>query len=187
MNSRPLCYQYSDQVDDVITPSHLIHGRRIFNLNVDDLIINENSVSLTRRLKHLQTVIVQMKNRWENEYLTELREYHRCKNNIPEKQAKVGDVVLVEEKKMPRVRWRLGIITSLFKSKDDHIRGCRLRVSDKGRISEIQRPVNHLFYFEVSSPPTTENSEILTLPAEQTILSHLLLVENEEMLLLLEK
>ena len=67
---------------------------------------------------------------------------------------------------MPRVRWRLGIITSLFKSKDDHIRGCRLRVSDKGRISEIQRPVNHLFYFEVSSPPTTENSEILTLPAD---------------------
>ena len=151
MNSRPLCYQYSDQLDDVITPSHLLHGRRIFNWHSNESISDETTYTLTNRLKHLQTVIDHMKNRWRHEYLTELREYHRCKNKVPEKQAMVGDVVLVEDKKIPRVKWRMGIITHLILSKDGYIRGCKLKVSDKGRISVIQRPVNHLYYFEVSS------------------------------------
>ena len=34
LNSRPLCYIYDDEIDDVITPSHLMHGRRILQSHV---------------------------------------------------------------------------------------------------------------------------------------------------------
>ena len=69
---------------------------------------------------------------------------------------KTGDIVLVEDKKLPRVRWRLGLVTDLFKGEDGLIRGCKLRVTDKkGSFSYLQRPINQLCHFEVNAvtPP----------------------------------
>ena len=31
INSRPLCYIYTDEVDEVLTPSHLFMGRRLIS------------------------------------------------------------------------------------------------------------------------------------------------------------
>ena len=59
-----------------------------------------------------------IRNRWNHEYLTELREHHRCNQPEPTKQVRVGDVVLIEEKKLLRVRWKLGIVSELIRSKD---------------------------------------------------------------------
>ena len=33
MNSRPLCYNYSDDIEEVITPSHLMYGRRLMSFH----------------------------------------------------------------------------------------------------------------------------------------------------------
>ena len=59
---------------------------------------------------------------------------------------------MVEDKGTPRVKWRLGLVLSLRKSSDGFVRGCRVKVSD-GRKNSIvlQRPINQLSYFEVSS------------------------------------
>ena len=47
MNSRPLCYQYSDEIDDVITPSHLMHGRRMrTDLQVEEITVEETDITL---------------------------------------------------------------------------------------------------------------------------------------------
>ena len=89
---------------------------------------------------------------WKKEYLTELREYQRCNNRLPAKQVKIGDVVLISDDKIPRCRWRLGKVEELLKSKDGRVRGCKLRVHcDKKKIAYLNRPVNKLCYFEVSS------------------------------------
>ena len=64
----------------------------------------------------------------------------------------MGDVVLIEDKMLPKIRWRLGVVSSLLPSKDGYVRGCKLRVHDgKGGHSYLKRPVNQLCHFEVNS------------------------------------
>ena len=151
INSRPVCYVYSDEVGEVLTPSHLINGRRIKTEPQNDVIISETNGTLSKRLLHLERLIEHFYKRWKFEYLTELREYQSCNNAAPTKSIQVGDVVLIEDKKLPRSRWRLGLVTNLLQSKDGYVRGCRLRVSDGKNTIFLQRPINQLCYFEVKS------------------------------------
>ena len=154
INSRPLCYQYSSCTDDVLTPSHLMLGRRL--LSREDKSVFTELIStpenINRQVNYLNSLIDHFEGRWKHEYLTEFREFQRCNNQIPANQVKVGDVVLIEDKNLPRSRWRLGLVTNLIESKDKFIRGCRLRVCKKnGKTSYLNRPVNKLCYFEVHS------------------------------------
>ena len=90
--------------------------------------------------------------RWRKEYLTELREFQRNNDRLPAKQLKIGDIVLIEEEGLPRSRWRMGKVQELISSKDGYVRGCKLRVHNQNRkVSYLNRPVNKLCYFEVSS------------------------------------
>ena len=65
LNARPVMYVYSEQMEDILTPSHLIMGRRILNLLdfneqcQEDNIIDQQM--LTRRMKYLCTLL---KNYW---------------------------------------------------------------------------------------------------------------------------
>ena len=154
INCRPLCYLYSDDIEEVLTPSHLLTGRRLLSraiLPTDD-VPNETVESLSNRAKYLHTLIVHYENRWKKEYLTELREFQKNKDRLPARQVEIGDVVLIEEEGLPRCRWRLGKVHELLRSRDGFVRGVKLRVHNPNRkVSFINRPVNKLCYFEVSS------------------------------------
>ena len=117
-------------------------------------VVEENTSSLGKRLVHLENLIEHFQRRWKSEYLAELREHQRCKNESPSKRIKVGDVVLIEDKKISKSRWRLGLVTSLIEGKDGFVRGCKLRVRDRakefGTIC-LQRPTNQLCYLEINS------------------------------------
>ena len=41
-NSRPLCYVYNDSIEEAITPSHLLLGRRVLTKLDSDF--NENNI-----------------------------------------------------------------------------------------------------------------------------------------------
>lgn len=154
INCRPLCYMYSDDINEVLTPSHLMIGRRLMTENriLPNEIYEETEKTLKSRYKYLRTLVDNYERCWKKEYLTELREYQRCNNRLPAKQVKIGDVVLISDDKIPRCRWRLGKVEELLKSKDGRVRGCKLRVHcDKKKIAYLNRPVNKLCYFEVSS------------------------------------
>ena len=66
LNSRPLTYVSTEDLEEPLTPSHLICGYR-----VPDVSISEDD-DLTRRAR--QT----LDRRWKREYLLELREHHHC-------------------------------------------------------------------------------------------------------------
>ena len=154
INCRPLCYQYSDDVDDMLTPSHLITGRRLLSRcnSVPLDVYDENEKTLKNRAMYLRTLLDHYEKRWRKEYLTELREFQRSNDRLPAKQLKIGDIVLIEEEGLPRSRWRMGKVQELFTSKDGYVRGCKLRVHNQNRkVSYLNRPVNKLCYFEVSS------------------------------------
>ncbi len=66
LNSRPLLYE-GDEIDEPLTPSHLVIGRRLLDkpsLDFDQEDLNDN-VSLTQRAKYLSRVLEHTKNRFQ--------------------------------------------------------------------------------------------------------------------------
>ncbi len=84
INSRPLSYLSPGGVEEPLTPSHLLVGRRLLNLpdhlgcsnDLEDEEFSTDSSTLSRRMKHLNTTLNHFWNRWRSEYLSELRETH---------------------------------------------------------------------------------------------------------------
>ena len=56
INSRRLTFVYSDDLEEPLTPEHLLHGRRILSLpEVTDVTVQElNRENMTRRAKYFQ-------------------------------------------------------------------------------------------------------------------------------------
>ena len=85
INSRPLYYVSPDDLEEPLTPSHLLVGRRLLSLpdnlcyyrDVDDDDFEVNPSCLNKRLKYLNNILNQFWRRWRTEYLLELRESHR--------------------------------------------------------------------------------------------------------------
>ena len=105
INSRPLSYISAEDVDEPLTPSHLLIGRRLLNLpdyiwyqenREEDEDISINHGCLTRRMRYLNNTLDHFWKRWKTEYLTELRESHRQTKKVPKQVITIGDIVLVQ-------------------------------------------------------------------------------------------
>ena len=83
LNSRPLTYVSSEDVEEPLTPSHLLVGYQI--LTLPDLSISDDPdyspEGLTRRMSHLSRTLQHFWNCWKKEYLLELREFHRTRED----------------------------------------------------------------------------------------------------------
>ena len=157
LNDRPLTYTSSDVNDpEPISPSHLLHGKRIVTLphsvteddEIHDLDFGDDS-TLRRRAKRQALVIKHFWNRWNGEYLTALRETHRMTGNN-DQRVKAGDVVLVHDD-TKRVNWKLAVIESVNKGKDNMIRSANIRTAT-GRTN---CPISRLYPLEVSAAEAT--------------------------------
>ena len=152
LNSRPLSYM-SDEVDgEVLTPSHLLVGRRLLtlptgvetNLKLDD---SDKEYALSKRFLHLTRLLSHFWNRWRREYLTDLRETHKLNNN-KSVDISPGDVVLVHEDYTKRAQWKVAIVEELIRGKDNEVRGARIRKAGKGKNEFLNRPVQKLIPLE---------------------------------------
>lgn len=126
-NSRPLSYVSATNVEEPLTPSHLIIGRRVLSLPdylgyVHDPSDNNFEVSashLTKRMKHLAGVLNHFWKRWRSEYLNELRESHRhVAKTTKSTHIATGDVVIVHDESLPRGLWKLGRIQEVIPGAD---------------------------------------------------------------------
>ena len=167
LNERPLTYTSCDISDpEPISPSQLLQGRRIVTLpypmtqDDDPEFGNNDDSALRHRAKRQVLLIDHFWKRWRNEYLTPLRETHRTTGNN-DQQVKVGDVVLVHDD-TKRVNWKLAVIESVNKGRDNIIRSANIRTST-GRTNH---PISRLYPLEVSSStdlttrqPSIETSE----------------------------
>ena len=152
VNSRPLTYQYND-LEEALTPSHLIFGRRLSplseNINCDIDIEDENPNQLTKRFLYLSRKLQHFWQRWRREYLVDLRESHKLKNN---KQADIakGDVVLIQEDNQKRGQWKTGVVEELIAGKDGQVRGAKVRKMGRGKYEILSRPLVKLYPLEIS-------------------------------------
>ena len=86
------------------------------------------------------------RNRWRNEYLTSLREFHRNREKeLDGHNVKVGGVALVHDK-LPRKKWSPSITEEIITGGDGLIRSARVRA--KGGITT--RPSRKLYPLEIN-------------------------------------
>ena len=80
---------------EVLTPSHLIYGRRINTISINHSEVEHTH--LEERFIHLSKILVNFRNRWNKKYLLQLREHFKHKNKKGLDICKKGDIVLVYE------------------------------------------------------------------------------------------
>ncbi|XP_046863471.1 uncharacterized protein LOC124457234 [Xenia sp. Carnegie-2017] len=135
LNSRSLTYVYDDEVIvDVLTPSHLIFGRRLASIpdkEVQNVIRDEDEGEIKRRFRYLARLRTYFWSRWRKEYLTNLREYHKVGKGKGSSCPKRGDVVLVFDEGLKRRFRKTARIERLVVGKDDIVRGAEVRVVSK--------------------------------------------------------
>ena len=159
LNSRQLTYVSTEDLEEPLTPSHLLCGRRLLSVPSSDTSEpidpdwTPKSEEFTRRVVYLQRLIDNFWNRWSKEYLLELRESHRNTfQNSPSQEISVGEMVLVHEDNQCRGSWKLGKVEKLIKSDDHKIRAAVVKVSGEGKkAKQLKRPINKLYSLEVRS------------------------------------
>ena len=109
VNSHPLSYVSTEDLEEPLTPSHLLIGHRLLSLpgvsaqeDVSDpefVVSPSSATDLVRRLRHLNKVMDHFWQRWRKEYLIELRDCHRHTGVTSGSQppVMVGDIVLVHD------------------------------------------------------------------------------------------
>ena len=173
LNSRPLSYVSSEDIEEPLTPSHLLIGHRVLNLPDTVVTCSEGDIdedidvsqeSLSKRARHLSVIMEHFWKRWKTEYLLQLREYHRhCNGDDSVHQPRVGDVVVVHDDNCPRGFWKLAKVESLLKGADELVRGAAVRVSSKGsRTSVLRRPLKCLYPLEIECQVKATQSENVT-------------------------
>ena len=159
LNCRPLTYDYDEPGVEVLTPSHLIFGRRISSLSagIDQRMKNDEDEDspLSKRYLYLTRKLSHFWNRWHKEYLLGLREAHKSeKRGSP--LIREGDIVLVQDENWKRGMWKTGIIEQLIVGKDGVTRGAKVSKPGKGKYEYICRPVQKLYPLEIAR----ENVEV---------------------------
>ena len=160
INSRPLTYLSPDDLEEPLTPSHLIAGKRVVDLPDDlgyqedwrdeDFVLTQERVS--RRVRYTNLILNHFWARWRQEYLAELREAYRQYNGRCSGQPSIseGDVVVVHDDSLPRGFWKLGLVKELFKGPDGVARAALVRLTTKdGKQSLLRRPIQRLYPLEI--------------------------------------
>uniref|UniRef100_A0A1X7UEA9 DUF5641 domain-containing protein n=1 Tax=Amphimedon queenslandica TaxID=400682 RepID=A0A1X7UEA9_AMPQE len=174
-------------LDEPITPSHLLIGRRLTSLP-DDICCTEDEFTLTpptltRRMEFLNRQLSQFWNRWRKEYLLELREAHRIhlRNSPGRYWIQVGDIVVIHSDEKKRGFWSAGRVEELLTGRDGNVRAAVVRVcAGSRRFKLLRRPIQRLFPIEVHRddqgdpelveeiqlPPSNEVEDITNIPCD---------------------
>ena len=144
VNSRPLTYLYEDRKDgEPLTPSKLLNGYNLTDLPPIGRGGIKEKLSFTKRAKLLEKLLNSFWQQWSEEYLNELAERHFSQKAGEEeiREPKVGEVVLLRGELLPRNRWKLGVIESVYRSvKGNRIRSVIVRVPEgKGHKGGLYR------------------------------------------------
>ena len=80
--------------------------------------------------------------RWRREYLSLL--HKRQKWNVPQRDSREGDIVLLLDDGLPRNQWPLAQVTKVFPSRDGFVRKVQLSVVQDGKRKQLERPIHKL-------------------------------------------
>ena len=168
LNSRPISYVSTEDLDEPLTPSHLLIGFRVLSLpdpplDSQDPDYEETPEELNHRMKHFQVTVQKFWKRWKTEYLHELRDHHRAHqaNRGTHETVKEGEVVVIFDETQPRLLWKIGKIESVLHSTDGNIRGAVVKTWTKsGKPTFLRRPIQLLYPITMIPENKTDHEEI---------------------------
>ena len=139
LNSRPLSYLSTDDLEEPLIPSHLIVGQRL--MNTPDYTCQQSHEFdvtpnvLTRRARYLSATINSFWENWKREYLVGLREVHcQCKRNSYSPQLSARDIMIIHSNNQPRGMWKIGRVEKLLTGHGGESRAAVLWVAGQGRM-----------------------------------------------------
>ena len=77
LNSRPLGFVYDNDLQEILTPNHLLFGCKLYTCNSSIQDNVEINLVLPKRVHHINMLLNHFWSRWRNEYVTSLREYDK--------------------------------------------------------------------------------------------------------------
>ena len=137
LNSRPLTKVSNDPSDlNVITPNDLLQPRNQEQYPTGKF--TEEDKYARRRWRQVQFMADMFWKRWVREYLPTLQ--RRQKWLYPQRNYKVGDVVLVADPHAPRNSWPMGIVQEVNIGNQQLVRSVRVKTQS----STLVRPITKL-------------------------------------------
>ena len=126
INSRPITHMF-EEVDDALTPSHLLIGKRSTQLPCDITYVKD-----TDQVNRFREAIVKtFLHRWRDEYLSELQNYHISmqRSHGVDIEPEIGEVVIMKENS-PRSTWKLARVENLHRGRDGKLRSIEIKKSN---------------------------------------------------------
>ena len=117
LNNRPLCADYDGDMEDVLTPNHMVFGKRLelSNENENEIKLSSNVEMFTKHHSVKKDALTHFWNRWRKEYVTCLREIKcRKQSSGANMIINVNDVVIVFDEKAPQHLRRLARVNKLI-------------------------------------------------------------------------
>jgi len=149
VNSRPLTF-VGDSPDcpSPLTPNHFLTGHSVgFQARVAEDPSEVTAQALCERARMREARISKFWSVWSQEYLRNLplavRKF-RSRGKLGE-----GSVVLLQDEKLPRLKWDLGVVIKLFPGRDGLVRSAEVRTCKGTKTRAVQR----LHDLEVLDPP----------------------------------
>ncbi|XP_065204074.1 uncharacterized protein LOC135834164 [Planococcus citri] len=176
INSRPIVYVGADD-GMILSPSDLLN----IPFNIPSIYEPSDSSNILRDIadnwKKGQQQLDAFWSVWRNGYIETLRagreRLHAGHRSAPE-PPKVGDVVIINQEKLPRGQWATGVIVDLNTSEDNQVRSAQVKLntgniitrpicllhpieSEMKKISDIEQTP-----FEESTRPTANTTDPVT-------------------------
>lgn len=135
LNSRPISPLSNDSSDpQPLTPAHFLIGQRLTTIPDEDYLrIPENRLS---KFKRLQRMVQHFWARWSKEYISELQQRTKWKQQFPS-ILKPGCIVLIKEDGLPPLKWQLGVVQEIHPGTDGVVRAATVKTTS----AILKRPV----------------------------------------------
>ena len=149
-----MTYLYDDEdgIEYTLTPSHLIYGRNVSELNEKYEEVVSTYETLSSRAKYHHGLLSQFAKQWKGEYLLGLLESNKLNANGKKPVVSVGDIVILKDVQTKRSFWKICKIIQLISGTDGNIRAAKIQfVADKSERVFI-RPLKLLTPLEIQQP-----------------------------------
>ncbi|KAK0144664.1 hypothetical protein N1851_017006 [Merluccius polli] len=152
VNSRPLTIEHLNDPTSLepLTPNHILTMKSSIMLPPPGQFVGQD-LYLRKRWRQVQFLANKFWTRWKKEYLLNLQQRQVWQGD--KRNAKVNDIVILQEEGSPRNQWKLAKVAEVYPSNDGRVRKVKLLLGDstldhKGRRMSkplhLDRPVQKI-------------------------------------------